>query len=154
VASLVFCVAAVAGVAWGAAAPAQPAGAPLDAVAAADAVFAATNEDRADAGLEPLVRDASLDSFAGEWSEQLADAGELAHRVGLGAATAEAFGPSGWTVTGENVGRGSSPEAVTDAFLASPDHRVNLLDPDFDRVGVAVTVTADGELFVAVNFVG
>ena len=47
---------------------------------------------------------------------------------------------SGWWRLGENVGwTNGSVEDLHRAFLASPEHRRNILDPRFTSIGVAET---------------
>lgn len=58
---------------------------------------------------------------------------------------------TGWSVLGENVGKGPSPSVLHQAFMASPSHKANILG-DFDKVGVGVGHDADGKLFVTVMF--
>ncbi len=62
--------------------------------------------------------------------------------------------PADWTKAGENVGRGGTVDAVWDAFMASPSHAANVLDPAFTRIGVGVVRTPDGVLYTAHRFAG
>ena len=59
----------------------------------------------------------------------------------------------GWLLLGENVGwtEGTVPQ-LHRAFMASPKHRRNILDPRFTSVGIAETVSRDGRIFVAEQF--
>ena len=45
----------------------------------------------------------------------------------------------GWTVAGENVGRGTSVKAIFNAYWNSSTHRANILYSKFRYVGVGVT---------------
>lgn len=62
------------------------------------------------------------------------------------------------TFFGENVGVGyveaGGVQGVFDAFMASQDHRPNILDSRFQRVGIGVWSHADGTYWVAVDFGG
>jgi uncharacterized protein YkwD len=61
-----------------------------------------------------------------------------------------------WRNWGENVGdTGTGPdlEALQAAFMASPEHRANVLNPRFRRVAVGV-VMRDGEAWVTLFFYG
>jgi uncharacterized protein YkwD len=61
-----------------------------------------------------------------------------------------------WSRWGENVGDtggGSDLRPLQDAFMASPEHRENVLDPSFDRVAIGV-VMRDGEAWVTLFFYG
>jgi uncharacterized protein YkwD len=50
----------------------------------------------------------------------------------------------GWRRAGENLAWGTGDQgtawAIVDAWLASPEHRANLLEGDFTRVGVGALV--------------
>jgi uncharacterized protein YkwD len=41
----------------------------------------------------------------------------------------------GWRKLGENIGYGPSIDAVQATYMASPPHRANILDPQFNRIG-------------------
>jgi hypothetical protein len=58
---------------------------------------------------------------------------------------------SGWHYLGENVGVGYSVSSLAMAFWESPEHRSNILDPHYTRVGVAVAEVS-GKLWVAEEF--
>jgi hypothetical protein len=105
------------------------------------------NADRARAGLGPLAVDATLTGVARSWSDAMMGAGALIHNPEI-----ENELPGGWTRWGENVGEGSSPASLEAAFMASPDHRANILGA-FSLVGVGVDVGAAGTLWVTVDFV-
>ena len=105
------------------------------------------NAERAQAGLSPMIVDASMTVAARDWSESMAGGGFLAHApdITVGA-------PNGWRLVGENVGRGLSAEGLMDAFMASPGHRANVLDASFDRVGVGVAIGDDGRIYTTHRF--
>jgi hypothetical protein len=56
-----------------------------------------------------------------------------------------------WQKLGENVGMGGSVEGLHNAFVASPKHYDNLVDPAFTYVGIGV-VTVDGTVYVSEMF--
>jgi hypothetical protein len=70
----------------------------------------------------------------------------LSHSTGLGTKV------SGWQRLGENVGRGPTLQEIETAFMASPSHRENILDPGFTQLGVGVTYDGKDYLYVAVIF--
>jgi hypothetical protein len=45
-----------------------------------------------------------------------------------------------WESIGENSGEGPTVQALNTAFMDSPPHRANILDPSFTQVGVGVVV--------------
>jgi uncharacterized protein YkwD len=54
---------------------------------------------------------------------------------------------------GENLGMGyRTPEDAVIGWMNSPDHRTNIMEPRFNRIGVGVHEDADGKLFWAQLF--
>src|SRR4051795_13293901 len=82
------------------------------------------NQSRNAAGLPSLPTNIDLYLQAAAWSNQLATDQRLHHRTDLSVGIGYP-----WRVLGENVGRGSSIEQVHTAFMNSPAHRDNILDP-------------------------
>ena len=107
------------------------------------------NAARAANGLGALQLDAGLRSYARSHTEEMAAAGEIYH-----SSEAELTGAAGdgWSGIAENVGKGSSPTSLHNAFMASPGHQANILG-DYNYVGIG-TDTSGGALYVTVVFVG
>jgi len=121
VAALSLIVTALAGsAAFAGAASASPAG----------DLATATNTARASAGLAPLAVNAQLSAVAQAWANKLAAANVLSHNPALQAQV------SNWTVLGENVGMAGDVPTVQAAFMASPHHKANILDPRYTQMGV------------------
>jgi hypothetical protein len=91
------------------------------------------NETRADAGLPPLEVHAELTELARAWTGEMRAAGGISHADPISAGL-----DAPWLKLGENVGTGPDVEAVMDAFIDSPGHYANIIDPAFTHVGVAV----------------
>jgi len=102
-------------------------------------VIAHINYSRAQAGVSPLAENAELNTKADAWASRLRDDCNIYHsRLADGA-------PQGWQKLGENVGRGGDISGVHQAYMNSPGHRRNILDPSFNLVGTgAVWGTCDG----------
>ena len=107
---------------------------------------AMTNADRAANRLRALSSAADLQSLAQQRSDQMARSGQLAHTQNLGSKV------SGWQRLGENVGRGPNLQDIETAFMNSPAHRENILDPGFTQLGVGVTFDGSRYFYVAVIF--
>jgi uncharacterized protein YkwD len=103
------------------------------------------NAERQAVGSVSLVVVPELVAGARAQAEAMAAEGRIFHNQNLGDIT------DGWYLMGENVGRGGNIETLHDAFMASPGHRDNLLNPVYDAVGVGV-VWADGIPYVAEVF--
>jgi hypothetical protein len=105
------------------------------------------NALRASRGLAPLQVDGNMTALAADHTAEMAAAGRLYHTSGLSSGVT-----GGWTKLGENVGFGSNLELIWNAFVNSPTHYANLVDPEFTHVGVAV-VPAGGVLWTTHRFV-
>jgi EAL domain-containing protein (putative c-di-GMP-specific phosphodiesterase class I) len=57
-----------------------------------------------------------------------------------------------WQEIGENVGVGGDERSVADAFMGSPDHRDNILNPRYSEIGIATATGSDGRLWVTEDF--
>jgi uncharacterized protein YkwD len=114
---------------------------------AAEQVRTLVNQARADNGTATLYTDNILQARAQAWAEHLAAIGGLEHTPDLGAGLS-----FHWRVLGENVGYGADVANVCDAFLNSPSHRANVLDPRFTLIGVGVAVDGQGRTFVVQQF--
>jgi hypothetical protein len=104
------------------------------------------NAGRAQQGLAPLTVDAQLTAAARGWSDTIERNGSLSHNPDI-----QRELPAGWTRWGENVGTGPSVTSLEAAFMASAEHRANILGP-FTLVGVGVDVTEAGMIWVTVDF--
>ena len=111
------------------------------------AFLTAINTLRVSRGLNALVEDANLDQVAQNWSAQMASTGTISHRADLHAGVT-----SGRSVMGENVGTGPTVVDLMNAFIASPEHYANLIDPRFTHVGVGTVSVGGGVLFTTHEF--
>ncbi len=110
------------------------------------------NALRTSKGLAPLTPDPALAASACTWNDQMIAAGAISHDPNLAAAIAAAA--PDWRKGGENVGMGGTVSSLFDAFVSSPGHYKNLVDPDFSRVGVCVGRDANDKLFTTHRFLG
>ncbi len=107
---------------------------------------ASINNLRMSKGLSPLSVDGNLAGIAQSWANQMALEDGISHRSDLRS------GVTGdWQTLGENVGVGPTVDSLMDAFIASPGHYKNLVDPRFTHVGVG-TVRVGGILYTAHEF--
>jgi hypothetical protein len=101
--------------------------------------------ERADAGLQELARFSDLTAGARGQAADIGEAGRLFHNPDLAQVA------TGWYKLGENVGLGYSVESLHSAFMASPGHRANVLDPVYDHLGVGVVLVGN-QIYVAMVF--
>ena len=93
------------------------------------AVIDRINISRGQSGLPTLAENTQLDVKADAWASRLRDECSLYHsNLADGA-------PEEWRKLGENVGRGGSFDQIHTAYLNSPGHRANILDPSYNQVG-------------------
>jgi len=126
---------------------AAPAGADVVDSGMESAFVAKINALRASKGLGQLAVYGELTTIARNWSQQMANAGAISHNANFpNQVTAD------WKKLGENVGRGGTVDALFTAFVNSPHHYENLVDPAFNYVGVGVVVTPDGTIWTSHQF--
>jgi len=111
------------------------------------AVVQRVNEVRAEKGLRPLALSPSLTAAAATHSQNMARLGFFAHESHDGTQFWQRIsrfyvsrGFTGWSV-GENLVFGTAPmtaDDVVQAWLDSPPHRQNLLNPTWREIGVGV----------------
>ncbi len=136
-----------------AAAVAAPSTAGAASTPADEAVFLSKiNELRGSLGLAPLTPDPALAATSCTWNDQLIVADALSHDPNLSAAIASV--EPNWRKGGENVGMGGTVVSLFDAFVASPGHYKNLVDPEYSRVGICAARSASGKLFTTHRFLG
>ena len=105
------------------------------------------NGARAAAGRPALATRSDLVAIARRHSQDMANDGRIYHNTNL-----RNEAPSDWQTIGENVGVGPTCSAIHQAFMNSPGHRANILDIDYNTVGVGVVVTSDGTIYVTEIF--
>ena len=114
-------------------------------------MLALTNTDRERHDRRDLAFAARLATYAKSHSQAMADRGYIFH------STADqlrgALDGYRWQLGGENVGVGGSLESLEDAFMASTDHRKNILRKVYDHAAVGI-VRADDRIWITVIFYG
>jgi uncharacterized protein YkwD len=103
------------------------------------------NQLRLSKGAQALTVNARLTSEARNWAAEMSVT-SMHHNPNI---VAEA--PPGWTVLGENVGYGQNVSGLENAFVNSPHHYENLVDPRFNQIGVGV-VMAGATMWVTQEF--
>ncbi|MEU1007372.1 CAP domain-containing protein [Streptomyces sp. NPDC005890] len=103
-------------------------------------VLKLVNEERAKAGCSPLAANSSLTKLAESFSDDMAARGFFDHTDPDGRTPWDRAASAGVTdLGGENIARGQADAAaVMQAWMNSPGHRANILNPDFKTLGVGV----------------
>lgn len=147
---------------------------PLNTTAAERAIAAAVSDERTARGLGPVeyesrlagvARSHSSDMIAREYYAHISPDGDAAfERVKSSSVSCSSVGENiaatWWqttfeTTSGEREFHMSAQElanGIVEQWLNSPEHRENMLDPDWERIGVGVAVTEEGEVLVTQNF--
>jgi hypothetical protein len=105
-----------------------------------DNIVKLVNEERVANGVNPLKVNVELQSAAVAKSQDMIARDYFDHY---------AFGETPWmfilqagynySIAGENLAQGySSAEGVVNAWMNSPSHRANILNPNFQEIGVGV----------------
>jgi uncharacterized protein YkwD len=103
-----------------------------------DAVVCLINQQRAAHHLPALRAHRLLDNSAQRWTNAMVSSGQFTHGVNFGARITAAGFP--WSAAGENIATGfQTPRQVVTAWMASPGHCVNILDPTYADVGTGVS---------------
>ena len=117
-------------------------------------VIRLVNEHRKKNGLSPLTYDWQLARVARYKSQDMKDNRYFSHTspvYGSPFQMMKSFGIS-YRSAGENIARGQkTPAAVVDAWMDSPGHRKNILNPSYTHIGVGYV--ADGSYWTQM-FVG
>lgn len=111
-----------------------------------DEFVAKINDLRASQGLGQLQVHDQLTAKARDWAATMAEAGDIWHSNLPDGITVQ------WRRLGENVGMGGTVDALHQAFIDSPSHYENLVDPGFRYVGIGVFLDADETIFVSEVF--
>jgi Cysteine-rich secretory protein family len=97
------------------------------------------NAERVKRGIPALAIDSQLNSCAERHSQAMATKQSIWHDL-----SQTAYSCAGaWVAYGENVGMGPSVDAVHQAFMNSPEHRRNILEPVFTRIGTGTAWNGD-----------
>jgi uncharacterized protein YkwD len=97
------------------------------------AVDCLINQQRTERGLPPLSVSSKLDTVAERWSSSMVAHGQFSHARFVARVDAVHYD---WRVAEENIATGyPTPSQTVAAWMASPDHCHNLLDPSIRNVG-------------------
>jgi uncharacterized protein YkwD len=113
------------------------------------------NNERVSHGLQPLTVAQGLTQPSAAYSARMVTEDFFAHVAPDGATLTDRLEANGyidpdgdWTV-GENIAWGqgniSTARAIMVAWMNSPEHRDNILEPDYDEVGIGVVPGTPGD---------
>lgn len=114
-------------------------------------VLSLVNAQRTQHGLPPLIVSAELTRAAESYAAAMAAGGFFSHTAPDGStfiSRDEAAGYRDWDYLEENLAAGqTSPQQVVDAWMASGEHRANILSPHVHEIGIGY-VNRPGSVYV------
>jgi len=119
-----------------------------------DPFYASETRGRA----RPLAWDDRLAAAARAHSDEMARDGFFSHEGANGASPAQRISAAGiqWTRVGENIATCQSISQAESTFMDEPkferNHRWNILNADYNRVGIGIVKGSDGTLYVTEDF--
>jgi uncharacterized protein YkwD len=117
------------------------------------AMLDALNRDRANAGLPTFTFNSKLSVLAGGHACDMSRAGYVFHTKLRATMNTPDFGAY-WSL-GENVVMAPSGMSASDLeaiWMGSPTHRANILNPNFNVVGIAACFAPDGRVWATQDF--
>ena len=116
-------------------------------------LFAAANAERTQHGLRALSWDESLYRAAGAHAIQMAQRESISHQYSgeLDLSSRVRLAGARFSVVAENVAEAPTAVRIHDAWMQSPGHRANLLDPRLDSIGIRV-LSRNGQLYAVQDF--
>jgi len=114
------------------------------------------NSDRRASGLPPLMVNSKLAKLARGYARDMITRSFFAHVNPEGQNPFDRMRQCGiiFRYAGENLAINSGVEAAESAFMGSPEHRANVLNSHFDKIGIGVYHDANGAVYVVQEFTG
>lgn len=116
-------------------------------------IFQLLNQARTQRGLPSLQSNAQLQEAARAHSQLMASRQKLSHQFRGEPVVRERLAATGlhFDSDGENVGLNQTAEGAHQGFMHSPPHRANMLNPNYNAVGIGV-VERNGDIWVTQDF--
>ncbi len=134
----------------------KPAPSPSQSGVAADEqkALALLNADRAAQGLPPVRPNAKLAALAGDYAQDMINRNFFAHNNPEGQTPFDRMRQRGisFGYAGENLAINTSVAGAEQAFMNSPGHRANILNPRYTQVGIGVRYSRSGSVYVVQEF--
>jgi len=120
-------------------------------------LFNLVNIERQKLDLAPVRFSPLLSFLARKHSQDMVLRGDISHLSTSGETYSERLVEGGFYFikNGENVAYSQTfiPEFIHQSFMDSPGHRANVLDPDFDELGIGVVFKEDNGYYVTQDFI-
>jgi len=114
------------------------------------------NEDRKNAGLEPLKINLKLSKLAADFAADMNTRKFFSHTDPDGKDPFDRMAEIGidFPNEGENIALSPDVETAQKMLMDSPLHRENLLNPKFTEIGIGVRPASRGGVYLVQDFVG
>ena len=118
-----------------------------------DEILQLLNQERQSRGQPPLSDSEPLRKAARRHSQRMAEAQQIGHKLAGEHDLSRRLGEETqhFDSSGENVAVAASAARAHAALMHSPGHRANILDPDYNSVGIGV-VRSGREIYVTQDF--
>lgn len=112
------------------------------------------NAERAKVGAPALKMDAKITTVARAHSRDMFMRRYFSHYTPEGTDAGDRLTSGGvmYTVAGENLAYSPDVETAHTGLMNSPEHKKNILDPQFHRIGIGIIVTDSYGIMVTQNF--
>lgn len=113
------------------------------------------NNDRAANGLPALKAVTKLNSLAENYAQDMINRNFFSHYNPEGQSPFDRMSQYGinYSYAGENLAINTSVTNAETAFMNSPGHRANILNPNYTQVGLGVRYDSKGSVYVVQEFI-
>lgn len=113
------------------------------------------NDDRKKRNLAPLQFNPQLATLAESYARDMIDRDFFSHRNPEGQTPFERMKERqiDFGYAGENIAFNESVYAAQQAFMHSPSHKANILNPHYTQVGIGVVKSTTGRVYVVQEFI-
>lgn len=117
-------------------------------------LLALVNEERTKAGVKPLTVDVKIVLVARAYSKDMFTRKYFSHvsPEGVDVAGRLKKGEVNFSLAGENIAYAPDVATAHQGLMNSPEHKKNLLDPEFHRVGIGIISTNKYGIMVTQDF--
>ncbi len=136
--------------------PGKPAPVPAGMTEQEKLMVELVNAERAKAGLEPLSVDMRLTELARKKSQDMIDKGYFSHTSPTYGSPFDMMKAAGiqYRTAGENLAGAATVKSAHNALMQSDGHRKNILNPNYDHIGVGIIDGGPYGLMVTQMFTG
>jgi uncharacterized protein YkwD len=113
------------------------------------------NQERAKVGADPLSINEQLDQAADLHSQDQANMNKMDHTGSNGSELGDRIQGEGYqfSTAAENIAYGyEDAEAVVAGWVGSPGHYENMVNPDFEEIGIGYGASGDGTAYWTQDF--